>query len=64
MGMGLEPATQTYGQRLAVELGVAVEHAHSQLRAWSDDRDSIGGPSDTRLARAAVSKELARRGWS
>jgi hypothetical protein len=64
MGMGLEPATVVYSRHLADELGVAAQHAERQQLAWSHEGDNPQGPSGTYLAAAAVSSELARRGWT
>jgi hypothetical protein len=64
MGMGLEPATVVYSGYLAAQVGVASEHAEQQRRALTYGVSSAEGLSGSRVAEAAVRRELTRRGWS
>ena len=63
MGMGQEPATIVYSNHLAAQLGVTVEHAERQRLAMGYNTSSSEGPSGSRVAMAAVRKELRRRDW-
>ena len=64
MGAGLEPGIIIYSRALAAQLGIADEHAQRQQLAITYQDASVEGFNGTRVATAAVSAELTRRGWS
>jgi hypothetical protein len=63
MGMGQEPATIVYSAHLASQLDAADQHAKRQRLAFGYHTTSPEGPSGSRVAMAAVRRELHRRGW-
>jgi hypothetical protein len=63
MGMGQEAAMIIYSNHLAAKLGIAAEHTERQRLAMGYQAGSAEGPSGSRMALAAVRKEIRRRGW-